>query len=81
MKLPEKAKKELKYLIQMLDTVIGKKYSTYNEAEISESVQNSYINLSEYMNSQQSNFSTVSPEMKELVIDVFEKVVMTKNHK
>lgn len=65
----------------MLDSVIRKKYSTYNEAEISESVQNSYINLTEFMNSEESNFVTVSPEMKELVIDFFEKVVMTKNHK
>lgn len=81
LKIPDKSKKELKYFIQMLDSVIRKKYGTYNVTEISESVQNSYVKLLDFMNTEDSSFVTISPEMQELVIDFFEKIVMTKNHK
>lgn len=81
LKVPDKAKKELKYLIQMLDGVIKKKYHTYNITEISECVQSSYVKLVNFMDSNESNLTSVSSEMKEYVIDFFEKVIMTKNHK
>ncbi|KAG4065771.1 hypothetical protein HA402_012449 [Bradysia odoriphaga] len=81
LKVPDKAKKELKYLIQMLDGVIKKKYHTYNITEISECVQSSYVKLVNFMDSNESHLTSVSSEMKEYVIDFFEKVIMTKNHK
>lgn len=65
----------------MLDSVIRKKYGTYNVTEISESVQNSYVKLLDFMNTEDSSFVTISAEMQELVVDFFEKIVMTKNHK
>lgn len=65
----------------MFDSVVRKKHTTYNIAEISECVQSSYIELMEFMDSDHSNFVDVSPEMKEQIVDFFEKVVMTKNHK
>lgn len=65
----------------MLDTVIRKKYSTYNVTEISESVQNSYVKLADFMNTEESTFYAIPAETKESVIDTFEKIVMTKNHK
>lgn len=65
----------------MLDSVIRKKYGTYNVTEISESVQNIYVKFSKFMNTEVSSFVTISPEMQELVVDFFEKIVMTKNHK
>lgn len=81
LKISDKAKRELKKLIQMLDSVVRKKHSTYNVTEISECVQNSYIELMEFMDSDHSSFVDVSADMKEQIVDFFEKVVMTKNHK
>lgn len=63
----------------MLDSVLRKKHATLNIDEISECVQSSYIELMEFMDSDHSSFVDVSPEMKEQIVDFFEKVVMTKN--
>lgn len=82
LRIPEKAKRELKILIQKLDTTIHKKCQSDNNIDdISESVQNRYIHLTNYMNSEKSTFTGVSPEIKEQVLDFFEKCVMNKNHK
>lgn len=65
----------------MLDSVVRKKYATENVNEISDCVQNSYVRLSDLMAKEDSHFASVSPECHELVVDFFEKVVMTQNHK
>lgn len=80
MKIPDNAKKELMCLIQMLDTIIKKKYSTHNIVEISESVQSSYGKFVDFISSVDSEFSNVSSELSEQIADFFEKVVMTRNH-
>lgn len=81
LKIPDNAKKQLTCLIQMLETVIKKKYLNSNITELSESVQNSYVTFSDFINSADSEFSNVSSELIEQIIDFFEKVVMTRNHK
>ena len=65
----------------MLDSIIRKKYTTHNIAEVSECVQNSYLKLTDYINSPDSQFAMASTEVVEQVIDFFEKIVMTKNHR
>lgn len=65
----------------MLETVIKKKYLNSNIDELSESVQNSYNKFADFINSTESEFAHVSPELFEQIIDFFEKVVMTRNHK
>lgn len=65
----------------MLDNIIRKKYSSYNVTDISESVQNSYLKMVDFIGAEDSSFVDVSPEMQEQCIDFFEKIVMTKNHK
>lgn len=81
LKIPDSAKKELTYLIRMLETVIRKKYASNNIVELSESVQSSYVKFADFVNSAESQFANVSSELIELIIDFFEKVVMTRNHK
>lgn len=81
LKVPDIAKKELTYLIQMLENVIKKKYLNSNIADLSESVQNSYVKFAEFINSTDSQFANVSSELIEQINDFFEKVVMTRNHK
>lgn len=81
MKIPDDAKKELTYLIQMLENVIKKKYLNGNITELSDSVQNSYGQFADFINSADSQFADVSSELIEQIIDFFEKVVMTRNHK
>lgn len=80
MKIPDSAKKELMCLIQMLDTIIKKKYLTHNIVEISESVQSSYGKFVDFISSVDSEFANVSSELSEQISDFFEKVVMTRNH-
>lgn len=81
LKIPETAKKDLKRLIQQLDNIIRKKYVSYNIDEISETVQTSYLQFADLMNSEEMHFVNIEPETKEQVTDFFEKCVMTKNHK
>ncbi|XP_055687773.1 rab5 GDP/GTP exchange factor [Lutzomyia longipalpis] len=81
LKLADETKKELKYLIQMFDQLIHKKYTSYNVDKISDSVQNSYIKMSDYMLAEGSAFETTTPEQREEILDFFEKCVMTRNHK
>uniref|UniRef100_A0A336MKV9 CSON013738 protein n=1 Tax=Culicoides sonorensis TaxID=179676 RepID=A0A336MKV9_CULSO len=80
LKIAENAKKEIKYFFQMLDDIIKKKYSTYNIDEISENIQNGYQKFSEYLDTT-PNFADLSPELKEQIIDFFEKSIMTKYYK
>lgn len=80
LKIADNAKKEIKYFFQMVDDIIKKKYSTYNIDEISENVQNGYQKFSEYLDST-PNFADLSPELKEQIIDFFEKSIMTKYYK
>lgn len=79
-KIAENAKKEIKYFIQKVDDIIKKKYSSYNIDEISESVQNGYAKLAEYLD-MTPNFADLTPETKEQIIDFFEKSIMTKYYK
>lgn len=65
----------------MLENVIKRKYLNSNIDELSESVQNSYAKFAVFINSADSQFAHVSPELIEQIIDFFEKVVMTRNHK
>lgn len=65
----------------MLENVIKKKYLNSNIAELSDSVQNSYGKFADFINSPESQFANVSSELIEQIIDFFEKVVMTRNHK
>ncbi|XP_059614271.1 rab5 GDP/GTP exchange factor [Phlebotomus argentipes] len=81
LKLADETKKELKYLIQMFDQLIHKKYTSYNVEKISDSVQTSYIKMSDYMAIEGSPFEGTTPEQKEEMLDFFEKCVMTRNHK
>lgn len=80
LKIAENAKKEIKYFFQMLDDIIKKKYSSYNIEEISENVQNGYQKFCEYLDTT-PNFADLSPELKEQIIDFFEKSIMTKYYK
>uniref|UniRef100_A0A1L8DVM8 Putative vacuolar assembly/sorting protein vps9 n=1 Tax=Nyssomyia neivai TaxID=330878 RepID=A0A1L8DVM8_9DIPT len=81
LKLADETKKELKYLIQMFDQLIHKKYTSYNVDKISDSAQNSYIKMSDYMIAEGSAFEGTTPEQREEILDFFEKCVMTRNHK
>uniref|UniRef100_U5EY36 Putative rab guanine nucleotide exchange factor gef 1 n=1 Tax=Corethrella appendiculata TaxID=1370023 RepID=U5EY36_9DIPT len=82
LKIEDTAKRELKYFIQMLDNVIRLKATTTSIEEISESVQNGYSKLQEYMNMENSKyFGDLTPEQKEQILDIFEKCIMTKHHK
>lgn len=65
----------------MLENVIKKKYLNGNITELGESVQNSYMTFSDFINSADSEFANVSSELIEQITDFFEKVVMTRNHK
>lgn len=65
----------------MFDSLIKKKYTTCNIAEISESVQSSYVKFTDFLNSSESQFANEAPETHEQIADFFEKVVITKNHK
>lgn len=80
LKIADNAKKEIKYFFQMLDDIIKKKYSSYNIEEISENVQNGYQKFSEYLDTT-PNFADLTPELKEQIIDFFEKSIMTKYYK
>lgn len=65
----------------MLDNVIRKKHATNNINDISESVQLGYIKLADFINSPESHFYSLSSDVHEQVIDVFEKIIMAKNYK
>lgn len=81
LKIPDKAKHELKYLIQMLDNAIRKKYTCNNIDELSETVQNGYIKFADYINTADTQFGTLSADVQEQVINFFEKIIMAKNYK
>lgn len=79
-KIPENGKKEIKYFLQTVEDVIHKKYKSSSIEEISESVQNGYNKFSEYLNST-PNFANTSPEVKEQIVDFFERTIMVKYYK
>ncbi|ETN68118.1 Rab5 GDP/GTP exchange factor [Anopheles darlingi] len=81
LKVDEPAKQELKYFINMLDQEIRKKHTSSNIDEVSELVQNGYTKFREYMHRENSKFANASDEMREQVLDFFERCIMTKNHK
>ncbi|XP_058063671.1 rab5 GDP/GTP exchange factor [Anopheles bellator] len=81
LKVDEPAKQELKYFIHMLDQQIRKKHATSNIDEVSELVQNGYTKFRDYMQMDNSKFASASEEMREQVLDFFERCIMTKNHK
>ncbi|XP_055605928.1 rab5 GDP/GTP exchange factor [Uranotaenia lowii] len=79
LKIEDAARRELKYFIEMLDQKIRKKHTDSIE-EVSEMVQNGYTKFQEYMNVENSKFANVPQETKEMVLDFFEKCIMTMNH-
>lgn len=81
LKIEEAAKQELKYFIHMLDQQIRKKYATVSVDELSELVQNGYSKFRDYMHMENSKFAGATEEMREQVLDFFERCIMTKNHK
>uniref|UniRef100_A0A182QZG9 Rab5 GDP/GTP exchange factor n=1 Tax=Anopheles farauti TaxID=69004 RepID=A0A182QZG9_9DIPT len=81
LKIEDAAKQELKYFIHMLDQQIRKKYATVSVDELSELVQNGYSKFRDYMHVENSKFAGASEEMREQVLDFFERCIMTKNHK
>lgn len=80
LKIEDAAKRELKYFIEMLDQKIRKKHADCSIEEVSDIVQNGYTKFQEYMNVENSKFANVPQETKELVLDFFEKCIMTMNH-
>uniref|UniRef100_A0A182PWA1 Rab5 GDP/GTP exchange factor n=1 Tax=Anopheles epiroticus TaxID=199890 RepID=A0A182PWA1_9DIPT len=81
LKIEDAAKQELKYFIHMLDQQIRKKYATVSVDELSELVQNGYSKFRDYMHMENSKFASATEEMREQVLDFFERCIMTKNHK
>uniref|UniRef100_A0A182KCQ3 Rab5 GDP/GTP exchange factor n=1 Tax=Anopheles christyi TaxID=43041 RepID=A0A182KCQ3_9DIPT len=81
LKIEDAAKQELKYFIHMLDQQIRKKYATVSVDELSELVQNGYTKFRDYMHMENSKFASAAEEMREQVLDFFERCIMTKNHK
>ncbi|XP_049296835.1 rab5 GDP/GTP exchange factor [Anopheles funestus] len=81
LKIEDASKQELKYFIHMLDQQIRKKYSTVSVDELSELVQNGYTKFRDYMHTENSKFASATEEMREQVLDFFERCIMTKNHK
>uniref|UniRef100_A0A2M3Z3A9 Putative vacuolar assembly/sorting protein vps9 n=1 Tax=Anopheles braziliensis TaxID=58242 RepID=A0A2M3Z3A9_9DIPT len=81
LKVDDAAKQELKYFIHMLDQQIRKKHASANIDEVSELVQNGYTKFRDYMHMENSKFANASEEMREQVLDFFERCIMTKNHK
>lgn len=64
----------------MLENLIKKKSLNNNITELSECVQNGYGCFADLVNSPDSKFANVSTELIEQIIDLFERVVMTRNH-
>ncbi|XP_053675406.1 rab5 GDP/GTP exchange factor [Anopheles nili] len=81
LKIEDAAKQELKYFIHMLDQQIRKKYASVSIDELSELVQNGYTKFRDYMHMDNSKFASAPEEMREQVLDFFERCIMTKNHK
>lgn len=79
-KIPENGKKEIKYFMQMVEDVIRKKYASSSIDEIADSIQNGYNKFSEYLNST-PNFSNIAPEVKEEIMDFFERTIMVRYYK
>lgn len=80
LRISETAKNEIKLFFRVVEENIKKKFVSYNVDEISESVQNDYAKFSEYLD-RTPNFADLSPETKELIVDFFEKSIMTKYYK
>lgn len=51
-----------------------------NIDELSETIQNSYTKLTDIINTD-SRFAIVKSDVRQECVDVFEKIVMTQNHK
>ncbi|XP_050073895.1 rab5 GDP/GTP exchange factor [Anopheles maculipalpis] len=81
LKIEDAAKQELKYFIHMLDQQIRKKYTTVSVDELSELVQNGYTKFRDYMHMDNSKFAGATEDVREQVLDFFERCIMTKNHK
>lgn len=81
LKIEDAAKQELKYFIHMLDQQIRKKYTTVSVDELSELVQNGYTKFRDYMHMENSKFAGATEDVREQVLDFFERCIMTKNHK
>uniref|UniRef100_A0A182MJB4 Rab5 GDP/GTP exchange factor n=1 Tax=Anopheles culicifacies TaxID=139723 RepID=A0A182MJB4_9DIPT len=81
LKIEDAAKQELKYFIHMLDQQIRKQYSTVSIDELSNLVQKGYTKFHDYMQMENSKFASATEEMREQVLDFFERCIMTKNHK
>lgn len=81
LKIPDRTKKELKGLIKLMDAEISDKYTFEHIVELVDCVQAGYTRLNDLMNTEQSPLSAVPVDMRDSIMDFFEKVLMTKNHK
>ncbi|XP_061401056.1 rab5 GDP/GTP exchange factor [Musca vetustissima] len=83
LRIPDDGRAKLKNEIQRLDYDIRSYLqgnNTKNIDELSELVQNAYSKFSDLVHNDAS-FQIATNEDREMAIDFFEKVVMTKNHK
>ncbi|TMW40393.1 hypothetical protein DOY81_014527, partial [Sarcophaga bullata] len=83
LRIPDDGKRKLKSEIQRLDNTIRSYMNsngTKNIDELSELVQNAYTKFADIVHNDQ-RFQIATNEERESTIDVFEKVVMTQNHK
>lgn len=81
LKIPDHTKKELKGLIKLTDVEIRDKCSYELMIDLIDCVQASYTRLNDLMNNKKSPFADVPADMRDAVMDFFERVLTTRNHK
>lgn len=64
-----------------MDVEISDRYAYEQMVDLIDCVQAGYAKLKDLMQNEQSVFADVPPEMRDSVMDFFERVLMTKNHK
>lgn len=79
-KITDNGKKEIKSNMQSVEEVIRKKYTASSIEEISESIQNGYNKFSDCLNGS-TNFANIAPEVKDEIMDFFERIIMVKYYK
>lgn len=81
LKIPDRTKKELKAQIKLMDIEIRDKYSFEHIVDLIDCVQSGYTRLKDLMINDHSPLADVPVDMRDAVMDFFERVLMTKNHK
>jgi Rab5 GDP/GTP exchange factor len=81
-KLSEQARRDFKIIIKTLDTSINQAYATNTPIEqISDKIQNGYTRFSDFMDTKELSFGDTPSEIKEQVLDFFEKCIMAHHYK